>query len=411
MRKFFIVIPTKNRHDTLFYSIKTALAQKHTALEVIVSDNCSTEETKRVVDMFSDSRLRYQRSDSPLAMVNSWEFALSGVKGTGFVHFMGDDNGLLPNAIEKINGLIDATGAKVVHGDVVQYKWPGLDGDAGELSMPLARGCFMVDSRKALANAYKLKIGFARLPTINIAFVHTDVINKAKRINGGKYFCASNPDVYSALLNSYCVKNYCYSKVPFVVNGASSHSNGGTTQKSQGVSAFVSDNLNDGYVYHPKFPASSSYYLNVYESFAVAAEKFASQGDFFSLPIGKLCNSLIRKEYVGMRRPWLKRDIEDFVRRNELKISLPEVHGERLAENIKKSMPVVDMSSGENIFFRGDDGFLMTVFDAAKFSQILENSMFKFGFRFFIRSQVGRVKWSIRKLLMGADCFYLGKNQ
>ena len=402
MRKFYIVIPTKNRSATLYYSIKTALAQDYENLEVIVSDNCSSDDTKGVFDSFKDSRLRYQRSDRPLAMINSWEFALSAVNGAGYVHFMGDDNGLVPNAVEYVNQLIDSTGVSIVHGDVIQYKWPGLENDFGEISVPIARGVMLVDSKKALANAYKLKIGFSRLPTINIAFVHTDVIEFAKKINGGRYFCASNPDVYSALLNSFSVKKYCYSKTPFVINGASAFSNGGTTQQAQGVSAFVSDNLNDGYVYHRSFPPSTAYHLNVYEAYAIAAEKFDAVGEKFDLPMRKIYHSLVKKEYLKMNRLWLKNDIEEFSRLNNIKACLPDFAKPQHVANKPNSLNNIQLFNGESFFARSRDRLFKNVFNVSNVACVFLSFNPQLKINILIENCLSRLKWKVRAFFMGA---------
>ncbi len=402
MRKFFIVIPTKNRCATLKESIKTALAQSYDNLEVIVSDNYSTDDTKAVVECFNDPRLRYQKSGKSLAMVNSWEFALSAVEDEGYVHFMGDDNGLLPNAIETVNRLIDLTGSSIVHGDVVQYKWPGLDGVLGEIAIPIARGAFIIDAKKALINAYRLRIGFSRLPTINVAFVHTSVISEVRKVNGGRYFCASNPDVYSALLNSFCVEKYCYSKKPFVVNGASSFSNGGTTQKAKGVSAFVKDNLSDGYVYHRGFPPSASYYLNVYEAYAIAAEKFSLAGFQISLPMSRLCALLIKDELIGKNRFWLIDDVENFARLNSLKLRLPNLSTANARSCSVKELNEKYVFDGDSFVFFSSNKLLATVYNASNLAHFFMECDPELKLTSILKFFLAKLKWKLRAFFMGA---------
>jgi glycosyltransferase involved in cell wall biosynthesis len=53
--KIYIIIPTaKNRHETLFYSIKTVLNQDYDNLELVVSDNFSSSKTVEVVNFQGD---------------------------------------------------------------------------------------------------------------------------------------------------------------------------------------------------------------------------------------------------------------------------------------------------------------------------------------------------------------------
>ena len=186
--KFFIIIPTRNRFDTLKYSIQTCLNQNYQNLEIIVSDNASSDNTPNILNEFSDSRLKYQRSEILLPMLYSWEFALSAVKEPGFVHFMGDDNGLTIDAIERVIEVTRQTKLNIVLSNPIQYTWPNSIVKNGFLSIPKDKNIYIIKSKAALRSTYKLNVGFDRLPTINASFVHTSVIDKVKSIFGGKYF-------------------------------------------------------------------------------------------------------------------------------------------------------------------------------------------------------------------------------
>ena len=54
--KFSIVVPTCERASTLRFTLKTIIEQDYDNLQIIVSDNFSNDETKEVVQSFSDSR-------------------------------------------------------------------------------------------------------------------------------------------------------------------------------------------------------------------------------------------------------------------------------------------------------------------------------------------------------------------
>ncbi len=122
--KFVVVIPTRERCDTLFHAIKTCISQNYEQLEIIVSDNFSQDKTKDVVLSFSDKRIKYINTGKRVSMSRNWEFALSHIKD-GFVTYIGDDDdGLLPNAINDISLIIKSTNTSAVSWLKVEYCWP-----------------------------------------------------------------------------------------------------------------------------------------------------------------------------------------------------------------------------------------------------------------------------------------------
>lgn len=56
---FSVVIPTFNRCNFLKKAIKSVLRQKYVSFEIIVSDNCSTDNTEGVIRAIDDKRIKY----------------------------------------------------------------------------------------------------------------------------------------------------------------------------------------------------------------------------------------------------------------------------------------------------------------------------------------------------------------
>ena len=50
---FTIIIPTRERCDTLKYAIQTVLNQEYDDFEILVSDNCSTDHTQSIINKWS----------------------------------------------------------------------------------------------------------------------------------------------------------------------------------------------------------------------------------------------------------------------------------------------------------------------------------------------------------------------
>lgn len=59
MEKVSVIIPTYNRADTIYQSIKSVLDQTYQNLEVWVIDDASTDDTARVVEEIKDPRVHY----------------------------------------------------------------------------------------------------------------------------------------------------------------------------------------------------------------------------------------------------------------------------------------------------------------------------------------------------------------
>lgn len=87
-----IAIPTYNRADNyLNQALAHASGQSYENIEILVSDNCSTDNTEDVVCSFSDPRLKYFRQKTNLGRQGNSNFLLSQAKGDYFQMFHDDD--------------------------------------------------------------------------------------------------------------------------------------------------------------------------------------------------------------------------------------------------------------------------------------------------------------------------------
>jgi glycosyltransferase involved in cell wall biosynthesis len=87
-----IAIPTYNRAESyLRQALTSALSQTYPNIEIIVSDNCSTDHTEMVVKGFPDSRIQYFKHKKNIGPYNNWDFCLQQAKGTYFLLLHDDD--------------------------------------------------------------------------------------------------------------------------------------------------------------------------------------------------------------------------------------------------------------------------------------------------------------------------------
>jgi hypothetical protein len=235
-RHFTAIIPTRDRCDTLEYSLKTLTQQNYENLEIIVSDNASQDATREIVLANGDRRIRYINTGKRVSMSDNWEFALAHVE-KGWVTFLGDDDGFLPGCFDKVNAIIDRTKVQAVKSTFAQYVWPGFEANsAGFLEVPLGRGFTVRSCRSALQLVLQGVNSYSTLPMVyNGGFVDLSAVRAAALSE--RFFLSCIPDVFSAIALSNTLDQYAYSDEPFVINGASKHSTGGAQFSPNAVSS------------------------------------------------------------------------------------------------------------------------------------------------------------------------------
>ncbi len=91
--KVSIGIPVFNGAKTLAKTIAAAVNQDHTNLEIIISDNCSTDDTQAIAESFQskDSRIRYVRQDQNYGMTANFNKVFEYATGEFFMWAAHDD--------------------------------------------------------------------------------------------------------------------------------------------------------------------------------------------------------------------------------------------------------------------------------------------------------------------------------
>ncbi len=226
-QKFSVVLPTLDRADTLESALRTCVSQEYPNYEIIVSDNASTDHTKAVIDSFQDPRIRYINPGSRLGMSEHWDFALSHV-AEGFVTVLGDDDGLLPGAIEEISRLIEATGTDALTWRKAEYCWPQhiVEEYRHYLDIYLGESVQTLDCKDQVRRVLTFSLPYNHLPCIYNSFISLRCINEFKKSNGGRMFTGQSPDVFSGFAIASVLERYALSARPYSINGAGSKSNG-----------------------------------------------------------------------------------------------------------------------------------------------------------------------------------------
>ena len=90
--RFSVVVPTRERCETLRHCMRTILNQSCEDFELVIMDNRSADQTQDIVSSFDDERIQYFCSDVRLSMRDNWELALSHIRGQ-YTIYIGDDDG------------------------------------------------------------------------------------------------------------------------------------------------------------------------------------------------------------------------------------------------------------------------------------------------------------------------------
>lgn len=131
-QKFSIIMPAYNAQSFIAASIKSALAQSHENLELIIIDDCSSDETLGIINKYKaeDSRVKLIRNAKNIGVAESRNRGLAESNGD-FISFLDSDDIWYPDKLEKQHEVFLDRRPPVVYssyhlidesGDIVGYR-------------------------------------------------------------------------------------------------------------------------------------------------------------------------------------------------------------------------------------------------------------------------------------------------
>lgn len=104
-----VMLPVYNGSRYLSAAIESLLCQTYKNIEVLISDNCSTDSTQRIVEQFmlQDQRIKYSRNETNLGTIANHNLCLAMAKGE-YIELFGHDDILNPNCIEFLVNCLEA---------------------------------------------------------------------------------------------------------------------------------------------------------------------------------------------------------------------------------------------------------------------------------------------------------------
>jgi Glycosyl transferase family 2 len=132
-----IVIPTLNRAALVGRAVDSALAQTYGDIEVIVSNNGSTDGTRVILDRYDDPRLRIFHRDETIPATSHGNFLLDQARGEFFLG-LSDDDWIEPGFVRTVLDLFDRRKelSFVYTGCLIHYGGVALSARTGPLSEP-----------------------------------------------------------------------------------------------------------------------------------------------------------------------------------------------------------------------------------------------------------------------------------
>jgi glycosyltransferase involved in cell wall biosynthesis len=120
-----IGLPVRNAGSRVAAVVQSVLAQEHDDLELLITDNASTDDTEEVCRALAeaDSRVVYHRQPRNIGLLNNFVYAVGAAKGTYF-RWIGDDDRLEPGFVPRCLEVFEADPRLILVTTEISYTGP-----------------------------------------------------------------------------------------------------------------------------------------------------------------------------------------------------------------------------------------------------------------------------------------------
>lgn len=315
-----ILVPTRNRIDYAFETIKQILSIEDKRIQLIIQDNSDENILMNKLEVFrNDKRLKYNYIKEQLSFVDNFSQAVLNADGE-YICAIGDDDGVNP----IIGDIVEW--AKLNSITSVQYKlsaiyvWP----DSGIYTnsrkpdngnMIVAKGTSKVYKADSILELKKLfSNGCQNYLKLDLVKLYHGIVKKECleeiKTKTGKYFKGLSPDIYSAVALSLISKNNVFIDYPFTISGicktsgSADSATGKHTGKWEDAPHF---NGHINYQWNDQVPKIYSVETIWADTALTAAKDFQAMGLIFKLaPLTAYClikhseySKILKSHYYG----------------------------------------------------------------------------------------------------------------
>ncbi len=233
-----IIIPTKNRYETLLPTLDALLDNiMGSSFEIVVQDNSDNPDTAQAyLKKRSDAHVQYAHQPGFISIVENTEKALSRAQGE-YITFIGDDDLVAPNILDFVKSFFDRSLDAVIY-PPAYYWWPSVRfvtptryHQPGALWYPSATSTFeqSIDTKAELNRVTSQgAVALFDLPRVYHGIVRRRVL-EAIKARTGLYVNGASPDMALAIATAYEVSSHVKVDTPLTIYGASKNSGGGWT--------------------------------------------------------------------------------------------------------------------------------------------------------------------------------------
>lgn len=252
--RFTVIIPQKNRAEYIVHTLKTCMIQDYPNFEVIVSDDCSEDNSVEVVEELAkkDPRIKLFAHKKHLGMRDNFEFALNQVQ-PGYVMALGGDDGLVPGCIMRMYELIKETNKELLTWPSNFFFYPNNENGKSRFVINKSTN-YQTKILKSSDYLNKIARTFNYMtedcPMFYIKGVaSTELVNRVKsRTSDGCFYYCPTPDGFSGVVLAGEVEEYAYVTEPLSITGISPKSQGTAYKKTDEKSRkeaqeFFNDNI------------------------------------------------------------------------------------------------------------------------------------------------------------------------
>jgi glycosyltransferase involved in cell wall biosynthesis len=132
-----IGLPVRNAGTRVAEVARSVLAQDHADLELLITDNASTDDTEEVCRELArnDTRISYHRQQQNIGLLNNFVYAIGAARGTYF-RWIGDDDRLEPAFVRRCLEAFEADPRLLLVTTAISYTGPDGEVQSAEYTGP-----------------------------------------------------------------------------------------------------------------------------------------------------------------------------------------------------------------------------------------------------------------------------------